>query len=46
MENYDRAKPFSPQPTMSTVQITIPEEVLISLKQTPDNLSRELCRLA
>jgi predicted HTH domain antitoxin len=31
---------------MSTVQITIPEEVLISLKQTPDILSRELCLLA
>ena len=31
---------------MSTIQITIPEEVLISLKETPDNLSRELCLLA
>jgi predicted HTH domain antitoxin len=31
---------------MSTVQITIPEEVLISLKQNPDSLSRELCLLA
>jgi predicted HTH domain antitoxin len=31
---------------MSTVQIIIPEEVLISLKQSPDNLSRELCLLA
>ncbi|NJR67466.1 MAG: UPF0175 family protein [Synechococcales cyanobacterium CRU_2_2] len=31
---------------MSTIQITIPEEILISLKETPDNLSRELCLLA
>ncbi|RKH75114.1 UPF0175 family protein [Corallococcus praedator] len=31
---------------MTTIQITIPEEVLISLKATPDNLSRELCLLA
>lgn len=31
---------------MTTVQITIPEEVLISLKETPDGLSRELCLLA
>ncbi len=31
---------------MSTVQITIPEEVLISLKQTPDRLKDELCLLA
>lgn len=31
---------------MSTIQITIPEEVLISLKGTPDGLSRELCLLA
>lgn len=31
---------------MSTVQITIPEEVLISLKQTPDRLKNELCLLA
>jgi predicted HTH domain antitoxin len=31
---------------MSTVQITIPEEVLISLKQSPETLSHELCLLA
>jgi predicted HTH domain antitoxin len=31
---------------MSSVQIDIPEEVLISLKQTPDGFSRELCLLA
>ncbi|MCU0565388.1 MAG: UPF0175 family protein [Oculatellaceae cyanobacterium Prado106] len=31
---------------MSTVEITIPEEVLISLKQSPESLSQELCRLA
>jgi predicted HTH domain antitoxin len=31
---------------MSSIQINIPEEVLISLKQTPDALSRELCLLA
>jgi predicted HTH domain antitoxin len=31
---------------MSSIQIEIPEEVLISLKQTPDGLSRELCLLA
>lgn len=31
---------------MSNIQINIPEEVLISLKQTPDSLSRELCLLA
>lgn len=31
---------------MSIVQIDIPEEVLISLKQSPDHLSRELCLLA
>jgi predicted HTH domain antitoxin len=27
---------------MSTVQIEIPEEVLISLKETPETISREL----
>lgn len=31
---------------MSRIQIDIPEEILISLKQTPDSLSRELCLLA
>ncbi len=31
---------------MSRIQIDIPEEVLISLKQTPDALSREMCLLA
>lgn len=33
-------------PTMSRIQIDIPEEILISLKQTPDALSREMCLLA
>ena len=31
---------------MSTVQIEIPEEVLISLKETPETISRELRILA
>ncbi|HEY9634257.1 MAG TPA: UPF0175 family protein [Coleofasciculaceae cyanobacterium] len=31
---------------MSTVQIEIPEEVLISLKETPKTISRELRILA
>lgn len=31
---------------MSTIQITIPAEVLISLKETPYGWSRELCLLA
>jgi predicted HTH domain antitoxin len=31
---------------MSYIQINIPEEILISLKQTPDSLSREVCLLA
>ncbi|MEO1400192.1 MAG: UPF0175 family protein [Cyanobacteria bacterium J06635_1] len=31
---------------MSMVQIEVPEEVLISLKQTPETLSRELSMLA
>ena len=32
-------------PAMSNVQINIPEEVLISLKATPDSFSREMCLL-
>jgi predicted HTH domain antitoxin len=31
---------------MSTIQIEIPEEVLISLKETPETISRELRILA
>lgn len=31
---------------MSNVRIDIPEEVLISLKETPATISRELCALA
>ncbi|MGB7439471.1 MAG: UPF0175 family protein [Coleofasciculaceae cyanobacterium] len=31
---------------MSTVQIEVPEEVLISLKETPETISRELSILA
>ncbi len=31
---------------MSTVQLEIPEEVLISLKQTPETIARELQILA
>lgn len=31
---------------MSTVQIEVPEEVLISLKETPSSISRELSILA
>jgi predicted HTH domain antitoxin len=28
---------------MSTIQFEIPDEILISLKETPDRLSKELC---
>lgn len=31
---------------MSKVEIDIPEEVLISLKETPATISREVCMLA
>jgi predicted HTH domain antitoxin len=31
---------------MSTVQIEVPEEILISLKETPETISRELSILA
>ena len=31
---------------MSSVNIEIPEEVLISLKETPETMSRQLCLLA
>jgi predicted HTH domain antitoxin len=31
---------------MSTIQIEIPEEILISLKETPETISRELSILA
>lgn len=31
---------------MSTVQIEVPEEILISLKETPESISRELSILA
>jgi predicted HTH domain antitoxin len=30
---------------MSTIQFEIPDEILISLKETPDRLSKELCLL-
>ncbi len=31
---------------MTAIQLNIPDEILISLKETPENLSRELCILA
>lgn len=31
---------------MATIEIQVPEEVLISLKETPESISQELTRLA
>lgn len=48
--SYPRNNPHSTNlteiSTMSTIQLNIPEEILISLKETPETLARELQLLA